>query len=92
MASARKPEYTWKAKVSTKAGLKFVMLRIRCDPNGCWYLYAGEHHWHGPFDFPDQAADSAHWSVMPLPEALGLSEPGAPQEVSDKLSDWMKIP
>lgn len=88
---SKKPQYTWKAKIATKAGPRFVMLSIRCENKNCWYLYIDEHPWHGPFDFPDQAADSAHWCCAPLPAALGITDPVTTLGVSDKLSEWVKV-
>ena len=82
-------EYTHKTKLVDK----IVMLHIRPESDG-WYLYADEILWAGPFDFEDQAADWAHWCHSPPLEALGISGP-APDtlpDVSDKVSEWKKVP
>ena len=84
-----KPEYTWKSKIGSKI-VKFVLLRI-CREKDAWYLYVDEHKWQGPFDFPDEAVDFAYWHPSRFPEGI-VDEPVTTLGVSDKLSDWMKIP
>lgn len=90
MAISKKVQYTAKARVKTVKGVKIVTLCIRHEGIG-WYLYADEHFWAGPFDFPDQGADVAHWNSYPLPEAIGAEDPRASLDLSDDIGDWRKI-
>ena len=86
----KQPRYTAKVRVKTTTGIKIVTLQIRHEGIG-WYLYADDCLWAGAFDFPDQAADVAHWSSYPLPEAIGAEDRHVSLGVSDQISDWLKI-